>query len=48
MFLVSNQELVFSYCSSHPFAMHKLSGGHFRRTSGTGHRKEPAISCGGR
>lgn len=47
MFLVSNKQLVFTACSSHPFAMHKLPAGHFRTTNATRHRKTPVFLCGG-
>lgn len=43
MILVSNKQLVFTACSSHPFAVHKLSAGHFRTTSATRHSKTPVF-----
>lgn len=47
MFLVSNKQLVFTACSSHPFAVHKLSAGHFRTTSAIQHRKTQLFLYGG-
>lgn len=47
MFLVSNKQLVLTACSSHPFAVHKLSAGHLRTSSATRHRKIPVFLCGG-